>query len=141
VTARRSLPERPTLADLITYARGDGTYFDLENRMPMAKDPKSGMMKPSPGYKALSKWVNAPLEGFPARTTIANLAAGLGFSEERIVLACCESMGIPVRRPGSRLEVLLSTLPDDLPAEVTDAIMAVARVHLGRPKRTGGTGS
>ena len=129
--ASRSLPDRPTLADLITYARGDGTYFDLEERMPLVKDPKSGLLKPSPGYKALSKWVNEPLPNFPALDTLKNLSVGLDFSVGRIILACCESMKIPM--PSPRGPAWLNLLPegsDDLPSEAVEMIVRAARLGI-----------
>jgi hypothetical protein len=80
------MPDRPTLGDLIRATKGtDLTYFDLEARMPV--DERTG--RHSPGWKRLQQIVREGLVVFPDPSTIKALAAGLGYTEQSIIDACC----------------------------------------------------
>ncbi len=126
-------PTPPTLADLIRIAKGDGTYYDLEGRMPTDQDTQ----RPTPGWKRLEQIANNPLKSFPDPGTIRNLAIGLGFTEMTIVRACCASLGIPITDSRSRLEVLLPPGAGDLPEDAVAAVLALVRtmVAANRPPK------
>jgi hypothetical protein len=111
------------LPELIRAMKGDRTYHDL-----------AAAAGGSPGWKRWEQMVNRPLAGFTDPATITNIARALGVTEDTVVKACCESLGIEVRDSGSLLASMVSSIPGT--ERITDdevrAIVALVRVAAAR---------
>jgi len=114
------------LPDLIRAMKGDRTYHDL-----------AAAAGGSPGWKRWEQMVNRPLAGFPDPDSITAIGRGLGVTEDTVVRACCESLGIEVRDSGSLLVSMVSSIPgtDRLSDEEVRAIVALVRVAAARAPR------
>ena len=111
------------LPDLIRAMKGERTYHDLA-------DASGG----SPGAKRWEQMVNTPLKGFPDVGTIETIARVLGVTQDTVVKACCESVGIEVRDSGSLLASMVGSIPgtDRITDDEVRAIVALVRVAAAR---------
>lgn len=107
------------LPDLIRAMKGDRTYHDL-----------AAASGGSPGAKRWEQMVNTPLKGFPDPATIATIARALGVTQDTVVRACCESLGIQVQGSGSLLVSMVSSIPgtERLTDEQVRAFVSLLRV-------------
>ena len=121
----------PTLQQLIQTRRDERgwTYADLAER--------------SGGNLTRSRWQQlgsgARLKSWPEPATIHTLVDALGYDYATVVLACAQSLGLPVG--GGRGPLLAQLIPagaDLLTDQMRDAILAMIRAAvadaLGRPE-------
>ena len=85
------------LPDLIKAMKGDRTYQDL-----------AAAAGGSPGWKRWEQMTNRPLAGFPDPASVTSIARALGVTQDTVVRACCESLGIEVRDAGSLLATMVA---------------------------------
>lgn len=114
------------LAELIDTHRGGRSYPEL-----------SRACGGSPSDKRLQQLVRGEIKNFPDPPTVRALAKGLRVSQEAVLLAAAESLGLDVRSSLPRLVELLPADARDLTEEQAAAIAHLVRTIVqAEPART-----
>lgn len=126
------------LSELVEATKGDRSYEDLAKQ--------SGG---SPGRQRWQQLATQPQKNFPDPPTIRSVAKVLDVSEERVVLAAAESLGLTTVREQSTVAALLPPSADRLTDKQIFAVVSVVRAMIDpepdpskdEPKiKTGGSG-